>query len=74
MTGFALRLVLTSHAAIPRQGELDSLADAETAFVPAPPKKSTKGKKATAPAPMKGEKKPVALETPVKNASRRKAA
>jgi ParB family transcriptional regulator, chromosome partitioning protein len=47
LTGFALRLVLTSHAAIPRQGEFDCLTDAEAAFVPAPPKKSSKGKKGT---------------------------
>jgi ParB family chromosome partitioning protein len=74
LTGFALRLVLTSHAAIPRQGEFDSLADAEAAFVPAPPKKSSTGKKAKAPTHKKGEKKPAALATPVKNTTRRRAA
>jgi len=75
LTGFALRLVLTSHAAIPRQGEFDSLADAEAAFVPAPPKKSSKGKKAKAPTPIKETKKPVAVSTPAsKNATRKKAA
>ena len=75
LTGFALRLVLTSHAAIPRQGEFDSLADAEAAFVPAPPKKSSKGKKAKAPTPIKETKKPVAVSAPAsKNATRKKAA
>jgi ParB family transcriptional regulator, chromosome partitioning protein len=75
LTGFALRLVLTSHAAIPRQGEFDCLADAEAAFVPAPPKKSSKGKKTKVPTPIKEAKKPVGVSTPAsKNATRKKAA
>ena len=72
LTGFALRLVLTSHAAIPRRGEFDCLADAEAAFVPAAPKKGAKAKNAKAPTPIK---KPVAVATPPKkNAARKKAA
>jgi ParB family chromosome partitioning protein len=43
LTGFALRLVLTSHVAIPRQGEFDCLVDAEPMFVSAPPTKAGKG-------------------------------
>ncbi len=34
LTGFALRLALTGHAAIPREGEIDLLAEAEAAFAP----------------------------------------
>jgi ParB family chromosome partitioning protein len=71
LTGFALRLVLTSHASIPRQGEFDYLADAEAAFLPPPPKKSSKPKKAKAAPPTKEAKKPVASAAPPK---RRKAA
>jgi len=74
LTGFALRLVLTSHAAIPRQGEFDYLADAEAMFVPAPPKKGSKAKKAKAPTPIKEAKKPVAVSTPAKKTATRKKA
>jgi ParB family chromosome partitioning protein len=75
LTAFALRLVLTSHAALPRPGEFDCLADAEAAFVPTPPKKGSKGKKAKAPTSIKEAKKPVAVATPPKkNATRQKAA
>ena len=34
LTGFALRLALTGHVAIPRESEFDFLTEAETAFVP----------------------------------------
>jgi ParB family transcriptional regulator, chromosome partitioning protein len=37
LTGFALRLVITAHIPIPREGELDFLAEAETAFAPPQP-------------------------------------
>jgi ParB family chromosome partitioning protein len=75
LTGFALRLVLTSHASIPREGEFDFLADAEAAFVPPSPKKSSKAKKTNAPTPIQEAKKPVAVSTPAKkNAVRKKAA
>jgi ParB family transcriptional regulator, chromosome partitioning protein len=40
LTGFALRLVLTGNIPIPREGEVDSLTEAETAFVPAKPKRT----------------------------------
>lgn len=53
LTGFALRLVLTAHTAIPHGGELDYLADAEAAFVPPPPAKVNKPKKVKAPKPVK---------------------
>ncbi|RXH56674.1 ParB/RepB/Spo0J family partition protein [Granulicella sibirica] len=74
LTRFALHLVLTSHAAIPRQGEFDILADAEAAFVPVPPKKGGKGKKTKAPTPIKAAKKPVAVSTPEKKDTTRKKA
>ena len=75
LIGFALRLVLTSHASIPRQGEFDYLADAEAAFVPPPPKKTSKPKKTKTVTPIGEAKKPVARSTPSKkNAGRKKAA
>lgn len=66
LTCFALRLVLTAHAAIPNEGQLDLLAEAEAAFVPPPPKKSGKPKKAKAATPTQEAKKPVAKTTPAK--------
>lgn len=59
LTGFALRLVLTAHAAIPRGGELDFLAEAEAAFVPPPPRKAGKPKKAKTATPTNTVPKPV---------------
>jgi ParB family transcriptional regulator, chromosome partitioning protein len=52
LTGFALRLVLTQHAAIPPESEFDFLAEAEAAFVPlqlkkSKPKKAKPAKEAT---------------------------
>jgi ParB family chromosome partitioning protein len=52
LTGFALRLVLTGNIPITREGEVDSLTEAETAFVPAKPKKIAT-KAAKTPTPMK---------------------
>ena len=49
LTGFALRLILTQHAAIPRESEVDFLAEEEAAFVRPPPKKSSKPKQTKAP-------------------------
>jgi ParB family transcriptional regulator, chromosome partitioning protein len=40
LTRFALRLVLTAHTPIPREGELDLLTEAEAAFAPQQPKKT----------------------------------
>jgi ParB family chromosome partitioning protein len=57
LTGFAVRLVLTAHAAVPRESELDFLAEAEAAFVPPPPKKNSKPKKAKAPTSAKASAK-----------------
>ena len=56
LTGFALRLVLTGNIPIPAEGEVDSLSEAETAFVPAKPKK-TAAKAAKASTPIKAAKK-----------------
>ncbi|MDQ2835199.1 MAG: ParB/RepB/Spo0J family partition protein [Acidobacteriota bacterium] len=39
LTGFALRLALTGHMDIPRESDFDFLAEAESIFVPTPPKK-----------------------------------
>jgi ParB family transcriptional regulator, chromosome partitioning protein len=57
LTGFALRLALTAHASIPRQGELDYLAEAEAAFIPKPPKKTGKAKKSAVIQPIKASPK-----------------
>jgi len=56
LTGFALRLALTSHVAIPREGEVDLLAEAEAVFLePLQPKKAS-SKKAAKPTPIKAKK------------------
>jgi hypothetical protein len=62
LTGFALRLVLTAHTPIPREGEIDLLTEAETAFAPAQPKK-TATKKAKASTPIKAAQKTAAKKT-----------
>ena len=53
LAGFALRLVLTAHTAIPRESELDYLAEAETAFTPPQPRKTASKKTTTTPTPIK---------------------
>jgi ParB family chromosome partitioning protein len=65
LTGFAVRLVLTAHAAIPRESEFDFLAEAEAAFVPLPPKKNSKPKKDKAPAPAKASAKKAATKSKI---------
>jgi ParB family chromosome partitioning protein len=65
LTGFALRLVLTTHAGIPRENEIDSLIEAEQVFAPLQPKKLEAKKKV---ATKKAAKKP----TPVKTKSAKK--
>jgi ParB family chromosome partitioning protein len=65
LTGFALRLVLTGNIPIPREGEVDSLTEAETAFVPAKPKK-TATKTAKAPTPIKATQKTAAKKSSAK--------
>jgi ParB family chromosome partitioning protein len=48
LTSFALRLALTGYVTIPRENELDFLAEAEAMFVPPPPaKKKPKANKPT---------------------------
>ena len=48
LTSFALRLALTGYVTIPRENELDFLAEAEAVFVPPPPaKKKPKANKPT---------------------------
>ena len=64
LTGFALRLALTGHVGIPREGEYDFLTEAESAFAPPQPKAEEKHKKT--PTPVKA--------TPKKSATKKKAA
>jgi len=67
LTGLALRLVLSDHVGIPRDGESDFLADAETAFV-AKKSKAVKGE-----TPVKA--KPTGVKAPqMKESARKKAA
>jgi ParB family chromosome partitioning protein len=59
LSGFALRLALTGHADIPRENEIDHLAEAEAVFAQPQPKK-VKAKatsKKTAPIKTKTAKK-----------------
>jgi ParB family chromosome partitioning protein len=65
LTGFALRLVLTAHTPIPREGELDLLTEAETAFAPPQPKK-TASKKANTATPIKAAQKTAAKKNTAK--------
>jgi ParB family transcriptional regulator, chromosome partitioning protein len=65
LTGFALRLVLTRNITIPREGEVDSLTEAETAFVPSKPKKTTT-KTARAPMPTQAAQKTAARKSSAK--------
>jgi ParB family transcriptional regulator, chromosome partitioning protein len=60
LTSFALRLVLTTHAGIPRENEIDSLNEAEQVFAPAEPKKPAAKKKV---ATKKVAKKPTTVKT-----------
>jgi ParB family transcriptional regulator, chromosome partitioning protein len=65
LTGFALRLVLTAHTAIPRESEIDFLTEAEAAFAPPHPKK-TATKIAKAATPIKAAQKTAAKKTTAK--------
>ncbi len=59
LTGFALRLALTSHVAIPREGEVDFLTEAEAVFPQpqlCPQPKKANSKKAGKPTPIKASK------------------
>ncbi len=60
LTSFALRMTLSGHVGIPREGEMDFLAEAEAAFVAKPTKKKK------APTPIKTAQK--------KSASKKKLA
>lgn len=65
LTSFALRLVLTTHAGIPRENEIDSLSEAEQVFAPPRPKKREAKKKVVT-------KKAAMKPTPVKAKSAKK--
>jgi ParB family transcriptional regulator, chromosome partitioning protein len=69
LTGFALRLVLTAHTAIPRESEIDFLTEAETAFAPPQPKK-TASKKTKTPTAIKADQK----AAPKRNAAKKQVA
>jgi ParB family chromosome partitioning protein len=64
LTGFALRLALTGHTALPNDGEIDFLAEAEAALVIPKPSKPASAKKT----------KPPAKTTPKKKAAKKKVA
>ena len=64
LTGFALRLVLTCHTPIPRESEMDFLKEAENAFAPPQPKKTTS--KAKNPTPIKTASKLASRKTATK--------
>jgi ParB family chromosome partitioning protein len=59
LTGFALRLALAGHRGIPREGELDFLAEAEKVFAPPPLAEDQKPQKAKKPTLIKAASKPV---------------
>ena len=60
LTSFALRLALTGYVTIPRENELDFLAEAEALFVPPPPLKEKKPK--MSPIPIKATPKKAATK------------
>ncbi len=53
LTVFALRLALTHHKAMPRDEEIDFLAEAKLVFNPPKPVKAPKPKNSKAPTPIK---------------------
>lgn len=59
LTGFAIRLALAGHRGIPREGDLDFLAEAEMVFAPPPPTEEQRPKKARKPTQIKAASKPV---------------
>jgi ParB family chromosome partitioning protein len=63
LTSFALRLALTGYVTIPRESELDILAEAEAAFIPPQPTAKKKPKMATT--PIKGTSKKTATKKKV---------
>jgi ParB family chromosome partitioning protein len=89
LTSFAVRLALAGHRAVPRENELDFLAEAEAAFLTPKPKKSPAKKEAVAkkeapakkkePTPIKAakaatKKKPTAEKEPPQSAENAVAA
>ena len=74
LTRFALRLALTGHVGIPREGELDFLTEAETAFRPPQPTKRVPAKKAKQPTPLKSSAKRAPKAKPQRAPSNKKIA
>jgi ParB family chromosome partitioning protein len=58
LNGFAIRLALTGHRGIPREGEFDFLAEADQAFAQIPPAKEENRKRTKNPIHNKGVSKP----------------
>ncbi len=59
LTGFAIRLALAGHRGIPREGEFDFLAEAESVFTRSPTAKETKLKRADKPKSIASAPKPI---------------
>ena len=53
LSRFALRLALSGHVGIPREGEFDCLTEAEAVSAPNQPKKNNSSRKAKKPTPIK---------------------
>ncbi len=53
LTRFAIRLALSGHVGIPREGELDFLTEAEAVFTAPEPKQAKAPKKQKQPTPIK---------------------
>lgn len=74
LTRFALRLALAGHVGIPREGELDFLTEAETAFRPPQPTKRAPAKKAKQPTPLKSSAQRAPKAKPQRAPSNKKIA
>ena len=72
LTGFALRLALTGHTAIPRENDFDFLSEAESAFVPHQPKKKSAAKKAETTKPTAAKPDAAPKKSPKKTAVTKK--
>jgi ParB family chromosome partitioning protein len=72
LTSFALRLALTGHSAIPREGEFDFLTEAESVFAPPLPKKKAATRKAKEPTPIESATKAISKTTVRRAASSKK--
>ena len=74
LTHFAVRLALAGHVGIPREGESDFLAEAESVFAPLPSKTKPASKKTEQPTPIKFPAKAVPKAKVQRATSRKKVA